>query len=107
MSAADQLSGQRYSSDRASLCYASASSYTPKCYRYAGRSVLAFPQIPDGLWAASVPGLIVFAGQRPNLILTIGHMSRYLIHYLRITTQYARAHPRGALGIIAGAMVGG
>ncbi len=107
MSAADQLSGQRYSSDRASLCYASASSYTPNCYRYAGRSVLAFPQIPDGLWAASVPGLIVFAGQRPNLILTIGHMSRYLIHYLRITTQYARAHPRGALGIIAGAMVGG
>src|SRR5712672_662122 len=99
MSAADQLSGQRYSSDRASLCYASASSYTPNCYRYAGRSVLAFPQIPDGLWAASVPGLIVFAGQRPNLILTIGqvggHMSRYLIHYLRIATQYTRAHPRG------------
>jgi hypothetical protein len=72
-----------------------------------GLTNLAFPQIPDGLWAASVPGLIVFAGQRPNLILTIGHMSRYLIHYLRITTQYARAHPRGALGIIGGAMVGG
>jgi hypothetical protein len=72
-----------------------------------GLTNLAFPQIPDGLWAASVPGLIVFAGQRPNLILTIGHMSRYLIHYLRITTQYARAHPRGALGIIGGAVVGG
>jgi hypothetical protein len=76
-----------------------------------GLTNLAFPQIPDGLWAASVPGLIVFAGQRPNLILAIGHvgghMSRYLIHYLRITTQYARAHPRGALGIIGGAMVGG
>jgi hypothetical protein len=72
-----------------------------------GLTNLAFPQIPDGLWAASVPGLIVFAGQRPNLILTIGHMSRHLFHYLRVTTQYARAHPRGALGIIGGAMVGG
>src|SRR6266446_5867413 len=39
MSAADQLSGQRYSSDRASLCNASASSYTRNCYRYAWRSV--------------------------------------------------------------------
>jgi hypothetical protein len=33
-------------------------------------------------------------------------MSRYLIHYLRIATQYTRTHPRGALGI-AGAIVGG
>ncbi len=76
-----------------------------------GLTNLAFPLIPDGLWAASVPGLIVFAGQRPNLILTIGHvgghMSRYLIHYLRIAIQYTRAHPRGALGIAGGAMVGG
>jgi hypothetical protein len=76
-----------------------------------GFTNLSFPQIPDGLWAASVPGLILFAGQRPNLVLTIGqvggHMSRYLIHYLRIATQYTRAHPRGALGIAGGAIVGG
>jgi hypothetical protein len=72
-----------------------------------GLTNLAFPQIPDGLWAASVPGLIVFAGQRPNLILTIGHVGGHLIHYLRIATQYTRAHPRGALGIAGGAMVGG
>jgi hypothetical protein len=76
-----------------------------------GLTNLPFPQIPDRLWAASVPGLILFAGQRPNLILKIGHvgghMSRYLIHYLRIATQYARAHPRVALGIAGGAMVGG
>jgi hypothetical protein len=34
-------------------------------------------------------------------------MSRYLIHYLRIATQYTRTHPRGALGIASGAIVGG
>src|SRR5258706_12213763 len=75
------------------------------------RPIASFPQVPDGLWAASVPGLILFAWQRPNLILTIGqvggHMSRYLIHYLRIATQYTRTHPRGALGIAGGAIVGG
>jgi hypothetical protein len=76
-----------------------------------GFTNLPFPQIPHGLWAAPVPGLILFAWQRPNLILTIGqvggHMSRYLIHYLRIATQYTRTHPRGALGIAGGAIVGG
>src|SRR5260370_9050179 len=76
-----------------------------------GFTNLPFPQVPHGLWAASVPGLILFAWQRPNLILTIGqvggHMSRYLIHYLRIATQYTRTHPRGALGIAGGAIVGG
>jgi hypothetical protein len=76
-----------------------------------GFTNLSFPQIPDGLWAASLPGLILFAGQRPNLIFAIGnvgsHMTRYLIHYLRIATQYTHAHPRGALGVAGGAMVGG
>jgi hypothetical protein len=76
-----------------------------------GFTNLSFPQIPDGLWAAVVPGLVLFAAQRPNLVFTIGHvgryMSRYLIHYLRIATQYTRAHPRGALGIAGGTMVGG
>jgi len=76
-----------------------------------GFTNLSFPQVPHGLWAALIPGLILFAWQRPNLILTIGqvggHMSRYLIHYLRIATQYTRTHPRGALGIAGGAIVGG
>jgi hypothetical protein len=76
-----------------------------------GFTNLSFPQIPDGLWAASLPGLILFAGQRPNLIFAIGnvgsHMTRYLIHYLRVATQYTHAHPRGALGIAGGAMAGG
>jgi hypothetical protein len=76
-----------------------------------GFANLSFPQIPDGLWLASVPGLILFAGQRPSLMLTIGHvgghMSRYLIHYLRVAIKYTRAHPRGALGIAGGTIVGG
>ena len=76
-----------------------------------GFTNLSFPQIPDGLWAASLPGLILFAGQRPNLIFAIGnvgsHMTRYLIHYLRIATEYTHAHPRAALGIAGAAMVGG
>jgi len=76
-----------------------------------GFTSLSFPQIPDGLWAASLPGLILFAGQRPNLIVAIGnvgsHMTRYLIHYLRIATQYMRTHPRGALSIAGGAIVSG
>jgi hypothetical protein len=76
-----------------------------------GFANLSFPQIPDGLWAASIPGLILFAGQRPGLMLTIGHvgghMSRYLIHYLRIAAEYTRAHPRGALGIAGAAIMGG
>jgi hypothetical protein len=76
-----------------------------------GFTNLSFPQIPDGLWAASLPGLILFAGQRPNLIFAIGnvgsHMTRYLIHYLRIAAEYTHAHPRAALGIAGGAMVGG
>jgi hypothetical protein len=76
-----------------------------------GFTNLSFPQIPDGLWAASLPGLILFAGQRPNLIFAIGnvgsHMTRYLVHYLRIATQYTHAHPRGALGIAGGAMMAG
>jgi hypothetical protein len=76
-----------------------------------GLTNLPFPHVPDVLWAASVPGLILFAWQRPNLILTIGqvggHMSRYLIDYLRIATQYTRTHPRWALGIAGGAIVGG
>jgi hypothetical protein len=72
-----------------------------------GLTNLSFPQIPDGLWAASLPGLILFAGQRPNLIRAIGNMSGYLIRYLRIAAQYARAYPRGALGIAGGSMLGG
>ena len=76
-----------------------------------GFANLSFPQIPDGLWAASVPGLILFVWQRPSLMLTIGHvgshMSCYLIHYLRIATKYTRAHPGRALGIVGGATVGG
>jgi hypothetical protein len=76
-----------------------------------GFTNLSFPQVPHGLWAALMPGLILFAWQRPNLILTIGqvggHMSRYLIHYLHMATQYTRTHPRGALGIAGGAMAGG
>src|SRR5215470_18184878 len=76
-----------------------------------GFANLSFPQIPDGLWVASLPGLILFAGQRPHLIFAIGrvgsHMTRYLVHYLRIATQYTHAHPRGALGIAGGAIVGG
>jgi hypothetical protein len=75
-----------------------------------GLANLPFPQIPDGLWAASVPGLILFAGQRPGLMLRIGrvggHMSRYLIDYLRIATKCMRAHPRGALGIAGGTIMG-
>lgn len=71
-----------------------------------GFANLSFPQIPDGLWAASVPGVVLFLGQRPSLMLTIGHvgghMSRYLIHYLRVATKYMRARPRGALGIAGG-----
>jgi hypothetical protein len=72
---------------------------------------LSFSQIPDGLWVAAVPGVILFVGRRPGLMLTIshvgGHMSRCLIHYLRIATKYTRAQPRGALGIAGGTIVCG
>jgi hypothetical protein len=76
-----------------------------------GFANLSFPHIPDELWAASVPGVILFVGQRPSLMLTIGHagghMSHYLVHYLRIAAKYMRAHPRGALGIAGGAIACG
>src|SRR5262249_23252690 len=49
-----------------------------------GFTNLSCPQIPGELWAASLPGLILFAGQRPNLVFAIGsvgsHVTRYLIH---------------------------
>jgi Relaxase/Mobilisation nuclease domain len=56
-------------------------------------------------------GYILARGDRRDFVVIDPkggvHMARYLVHYLRIATQYTHAHPRGALGIAGGAMVGG
>lgn len=71
---------------------------------------LSFPSIPTWLWAASLPGLFLFARERPNLVTRIWRMGccvgRCLNYYVSIATVYTRAHPREALRVAAGAMVG-
>jgi hypothetical protein len=80
-----------------------------------GFDILTYPSFPIWLWVASVPGLFVFSGTRPNLFRslwrTVRCVGRYLNQCVSTARQYARSHPRvtrnvAACGMVAVAGVG-
>jgi hypothetical protein len=71
-----------------------------------GFSNLSFPSVPLWAWAASAPGLFLFARERPDLIPAIAKAGRNLGRCFRMVAEFVVARPKWAGGIAAGFMVG-
>jgi hypothetical protein len=71
-----------------------------------GFSNLSFPSVPLWVWAASAPGLFLFARERPDLIPAISKVGWNLGRCFRTVAEFVLARPKWAGGIAAGFMVG-
>jgi hypothetical protein len=71
-----------------------------------GFSSLSFPLIPVLAWVALAPGLLLFAKEKPNLILALSKGGWNLGRYFHVVATWTLARPKWAGGIAVGVTVG-